>query len=46
MNFFTDITLRQLNMASALQNRAYILTKKPAQNGRIRVQIGERYSRI
>lgn len=42
---FQNLTLNQLNDQSALQNRAYIISKKPDMNGKIKVKIGNRYSR-
>jgi len=41
-----SITINLLNRQSLLHNRAYILTRKPSQNGRIKVTVGPRYSRI
>ena len=43
--FSSNLTLNFLNEKSIMQNRSYTITRKPKFQGRIRVEIGNRFSR-
>ena len=43
--FISDIRLDYLNVMGLIANRSLIITKKPKMQGRIRVKIGNKYSR-
>lgn len=40
-----NITLSDIDEQGRLLNRSMIITRKPSQSGRTRIEIGERYSR-